>query len=563
MQPAKLVRRISPAQLVTLLVGLAFPLNSGHLAWSSEVAGPTMPNEPKRCLVKVTVGDFETREPLACRAYLSDSTGSFYFARSSDPNGSAVTYDVDRSPQSREKHTTVSAHPFAYDVPAGAKLTLTLERGKEYVPVTREFEASGSSAEVVVPLLRWIDMPARGWYSGDTHVHRKLEECPNLIEAEDLHVAFPLTYWVREAYQPADRGPQAKDVRPELIKVGDNRFLWPVNTEYELFTVNGKPHTQGAVFVLNHKQPLSLAAPPVAPIGHAAREAGGLLDLDKHSWNWTVMIVPLMNADLFELANNHVWRTNFLFRKWTIEMTPTDWGLDIGPEGVDEWGWIDWGFKTYYAFLNCGFRLRPSAGTGSGVHPVPLGFGRVYVHVGPELTYERWVDGLNAGHSFVTTGPVLPVMFNGKLPGTVFRNPTTDEQKLRVSGTADSIHPMETIEIVMNGDVVQTIKPANTQRDAGGFSSPIDVELPITTSAWVAVRCFERDENNRRRYAHTAPVHFEIDGPVKPKRREVNYFISRMEQEIRRNEGVLAADEVAEYRRALAIYLEIAKRARD
>jgi hypothetical protein len=55
-------------------------------------------------------------------------------------------------------------------------------------------------------------------------------------------------------------------------------------------------------------------------------------------------------------------------------------------------------------------------------------------------------------------------------------------------------------------------------------------------------------------------VHFEIDGPVRPREREVNYFIRRMEQEISRNRGILAPEEVAEYEKALAIYREIGRR---
>ena len=67
----------------------------------------------------------------------------------------------------------------------------------------------------------------------------------------------------------------------------------------------------------------------------------------------------------------------------------------------------------------------------------------------------------------------------------------------------------------------------------------------------------------RIRYAHSAPVHFEIDGPVRPKKRETRYFIDRIEKEIARNTGVLADDEVAEYRQALEIYREIDKRAEE
>ena len=51
--------------------------------------------------------------------------------------------------------------------------------------------------------------------------------------------------------------------------------------------------------------------------------------------------------------------------------------------GFTERGWIEFGFQNYYALLDCGFRIRPTAGTASGVHPVPLGFGRVYVHLDP------------------------------------------------------------------------------------------------------------------------------------------------------------------------------------
>ena len=60
-----------------------------------------------------------------------------------------------------------------------------------------------------------------------------------------------------------------------------------------------------------------------------------------------------------------------------------------------------------------------------------------------------------------------------------------------------------------------------------------------------------------------APIHCEIDGPVKPKRREVDYFIHRMERELLRNRGVLAPEELAEYDQALNIYRNLASRTRD
>ena len=107
----------------------------------------------------------------------------------------------------------------------------------------------------------------------------------------------------------------------------------------------------------------------------------------------------------------------------------------------------------------------------------------------------------------------------------------------------------------------------------GGSSATFDIKR----TSWVAFRIIEYrnvesvtsrvssvsvpTEKSRVRYAHTAPIYIEIDGPTRPRKREINYFIQRMEQEIARNTGVLSDDEVAEYRKALEIYQEIAKRA--
>ncbi|MEO8354225.1 MAG: hypothetical protein ABI680_21050, partial [Chthoniobacteraceae bacterium] len=96
-------------------------------------------------------------------------------------------------------------------------------------------------------------------------------------------------------------------------------------------------------------------------------------------------------------------------------------GIDLNSEmderGFTEWGWIDFGFQTYYVLLNCGLPVRPTGGTAAGVHPVPLGFGRVYMRQPNGFSYEKWLAARKAGHSFVTTGPMLFVQVNEKEPG--------------------------------------------------------------------------------------------------------------------------------------------------
>jgi hypothetical protein len=503
--------------------------------------------------------DAESGEPVAARLYIQSDKGQWFFARSASPQGSAVEYRKQYAPTVAEMHTTLSPHAFVADLPAG-RYTLTVERGKEYLTAEQQVTIGDDPVDVKLPIRRWIDMAALGWYSGDTHVHRGVDELRNVIMAEDVNVALPLTSWVTRAYVPPSKGDKTNAAAPTgLIRVDPTHVIYPVNTEYELFTVGGARHMLGAVIVLNHKQPITLGAPPVAPVAAEARRQGAILDLDKHTWPWTLMIVPIMHADLFELANNHVWRTNFGFPRWTFNTLPDGWGVETDQRGFTERGWIDFGFKTYYALLNCGFRMRPTGGTGSGVHPVQLGFGRVYVELPDGFSYDAWMAGLNAGRSFVTTGPMLRVRFNDQPAGQTFADVKADRWPLHVTGTAHSATPLDRVEVVVNGRVAATIAPTNRPRAHGGFDSVVDTTVTLDYSSWAAVRCFQKLPDGRERYAHTAPVHIDMPGrPLHPHRVETDYLIKRMKEEIERNRPVLKPDELKEYEEALAIYERIA-----
>jgi len=502
------------------------------------------------------VVDAESGELLAARVYIRSAAGRWFFARSASPKGSAVEYRKERFGTSVEMHTTLSAHPFLADLPPG-RYTLTVERGKEYVPADLAVDVGAKPVEVEVRLRCWISMAAQGWYSGDTHVHRSLDELPNVMLAEDLNVALPLTYWVTSAYQ----APRKRTVPARPIKVDPTHVIYPVNTEYEIFRVGPKRHTLGAVIILGHRTPFTQGAPPVAPIAEKARREGALLDLDKHSWPWSLMLVPVMKVDLFELANNHCWRTEFGFRKWTLDAVPASWGLERDERGLTEWGWIDFGLKTYYALLNCGFRMRPTAGTASGVHPVPLGFGRVYVQIDGKFSYAKWMAGLGAGRSFVTTGPMALIEVAGQPPGAVIQG--KGGKRCRVSGSVLSARPLRPVEIVVNGRVVQRVPAANRKTDRRGYESPVEAEVRLTGTSWIVVRAFEDRPDQRVRFAHTSPVHIEVpDKPLRPRRDEVAYLVQRMKQELERNTGVLRPDALKEYQEALAVYERLAKHTR-
>jgi hypothetical protein len=523
------------------------------------------PTSRAKVSVRMEVVDAATGWPIPCRASIRGEDGAWYFPELETARGSVVAYrrTANNDPEIVEMHSTASADPLVIKLAPG-RYALTAERGKEYHLERRELTVVDKPLAITIHLRRWIDAAARGWYSGDTHTHRTLAELPNVMLAEDLNVAFPLIDWVREAFvaPTAKRAQSYPDPGADTIKVDSTHLIVPRNTEYEIFTVGKERHTLGAFFVLNHKKPLDLGVPPFGPVARQAHDEGALIELDKHNWPWSMALVPVMPVDLFELSNNHIWETDFSFHDWG-ELPAPYMNVERDAKGFTEGGWIQFGFENYYALLDCGFRLRPTAGTASGVHPVPLGFGRVYVHLARGIDARAWIDGLNAGRSFVTTGPMLFVSLDGRDPGHRFEQTAGASHEHRLSGTAESAVPLARIEIIKNGELVRTIPPANRLTKRGSYESAVDESLPIETTSWIAVRCFEDRPDRRVRFAHTGPFHIDVAGkPLRPRKVEIDYLIRRVEEQIARSSGVIPESALAEYRVALSVYHAIAKTAR-
>ncbi len=361
------------------------------------------PAETRRLTVSVT--DADTGAPIAARLYLTSvakpsgpkpsddkatEAGVTYFFHAAEEGATAIQYQkqnwLDRN--STEYHTTISAHRCFAEIPAG-HYTLTIERGKSYFPATRQVEISDQDLELNISLQQWSNPAAAGWYSGDTHLHRTVDELRNVLLAEDLNVALPLTSWVTFADKsPASGDKNVQDAQlSSLIEVDKQHVIWPRNTEYEIFSVAGRQHTLGALFVLGHRENLKQTVPPWQPVidGLKVSDPHVLFDMDKLDWPFAMILPTLFESTqgascLYELSNNHVWRTKFAFTEWNT-VAPSFIQPPFGSQVGGHRAWLDYTHGMYYALLNCGLRLAPSAGTANGVHPVPAGFGRVYVHL--------------------------------------------------------------------------------------------------------------------------------------------------------------------------------------
>ena len=134
--------------------------------------------------MRVETRDVETGQLVAARLCLTDLSGA--------PRKPANVVAHDKGPE----HHFVATGGFEIDLPPGV-YRLVVERGPEYAPVSANFAVrSGETLGHTTRLKRWIDMNRRGWYSGDLHNHRNVEEMPVLLRAEALNLAPTITDWI-------------------------------------------------------------------------------------------------------------------------------------------------------------------------------------------------------------------------------------------------------------------------------------------------------------------------------------------------------------------------------
>ncbi len=121
---------------------------------------------------------------VPARYYLTDGAGKAWTP------ANVIAYE-----RRAERHF-IAKTGFEIDLPAG-KYTLVIERGPEYHPITYVMMPGAAKPErIEVGPTRWIDMNRRGWYSGDLHNHRPVEDMPVLLLAEDLNLSPAITDWV-------------------------------------------------------------------------------------------------------------------------------------------------------------------------------------------------------------------------------------------------------------------------------------------------------------------------------------------------------------------------------
>jgi TolB protein len=176
---------------------------------------------------------------------------------------------------------------------------------------------------------------------------------------------------------------------------------------------------------------------------------------------------------------------------------------DIGALWSDELASAEF----YYRLLNAGYRLPATAGTDnfSDVwRDPPPGSDRTFARIDGALTMRAWLDAIRRGHTFMSTGPLLFLDVDGHEPGDEITVAGNGPQSVRVKAEAISITPLDSLQIIVNGEIVATVAARDKSRIT--FDGPI----AMPEGGWIAARVLgphSKYIGDDYAFAHTSPVY--------------------------------------------------------
>lgn len=407
--------------------------------------------------------DATTRQPTAARIHLTAADGKFYAPADSYARVSAAGDPVFHA-----------AGQFRVRVPPG-RVRLTAVKGFEFKPREVAVDAvDGEIHRVELVLERFTDMAAKGWYSGSTHVHMNY--------AGNLHNTLDNLMLMSAA--------EDQDIVNEQVANKDNRVLdhqyfvpgggpHPVSTDERLLVVGQeyRPPFYGHVFMLGLRD--HLISPYTTGYEGTAIESLYPSNTDMlrkaRAQGATVGYVHAFGGDSDPLETDLGGGKGYMV---DAALGTTD-ALEWSASGRA-------GFFPWYATLNNGLRVTAVGGEDSisDLHRSKLlGSVRTYVYTGARgLDLQAWFEGLRKGHAFVSTGPLIELTIDGRIPGETIELPA-EGGKVLLQARIRSITALEKALLVFNGEVLEEIALTGDRRT-------LDLErtIPVERSGWLHLR---------------------------------------------------------------------------
>lgn len=451
-------------------------------------------------VLALTLADRATGQPTAARVSVRRVQGK-YFA----PVG--VCYRV----------TAGRMHFYArgradLELPAG-QYEITVAHGPEYRIWQRTTDVvHGAPNEVGASLERWTDAAARGWYSGENHIHANYgygawyntpRTVIEMCEGEDLNVANLMV-----ANSDGEAVFDREFFRGRLDPQSSARHLVYWNQEFRSafwghLTLGNLSRLVEPIFTgfLETTNPWDV--PTNADIAGRVQEQGGVV-------SYTHPVAQ--KEDPYVGA-------------YAAKGLPVDVAL-ARIDSLDVMGFgYDANLPLWYRLLNCGFRLPASAGTDcflNRLQSMPPGWGRCYVRLPGGLDYPAWIAGQREGRSFITNGPMLEFAVEELGPGDTLTLPAKREVRVRARAVAQA--PLERLELIHDGKVVAAGQPATDR-----LTYALETKLPIERSGWLAVRAGGPAIAGLiavRQAAHANPVYIEVAGTKQEAKADAEFFLA-------------------------------------
>jgi hypothetical protein len=296
------------------------------------------------------------------------------------------------------------------------------------------------------------------------------------------------------------------------MKFGDNRWYH----RYAQMDARGG----GQLLFCNLRTPVLLGAAGAEKenrtaldlVLQAREQPGAWIDAARaFSWDLPMWIAHGM-VDSIELANSHLARSSVQADE--AGGKPRDKQAYPNPTGIGRWN-----AAIYYHVLNCGLRIPPSAGSGSGDAPNPVGYNRAYVHLDGEFTVEKWWEGLRAGRVVVTNGPLLRPTVEGELPGHTFQAAAGSELELEIGLTLSTREKVHYLEVIKDGRVAYSVRLDDYVKQGGRLP-----KLKFKESGWFLVRAVT-DTPGTYRFASSGPYYVQVGYQPRISRTSGQFFL--------------------------------------
>jgi hypothetical protein len=394
---------------------------------------------------------------------------------------------------------------FEVKVPPG-KVDLILERGYEHPIVKQQILVKpGQVFDVTLTSSRFIDMKAKGWYSGDTHIHwvknwwsenEDIDLLAMVQRAEDLRVANNLTLL---QYRPEEHG--GTFITPSQFPMGPIQEYCDQDYYIQMAEEYRNDNFYGHLNFLNIKE-------LIQPISTGPGSGGSPEALD-YPLNKTAIEECHRQGGISIEAHNLG-----PFNRSDVPANVIS-GLSDSLDQLDP--------EHYYRFLDCGIQIPLTNGSD---HPARLvGQCRAYVKVDGEFTYQKWIDGIREKRTFTTSGPLVFLTVNGEDVGSELN--VKKGAKLKIHAKAHSRFPLGNFQIVTNqGEILSQTSTHKT-------SSELMVEIPAEQSCWFTARCSQTNEYSALKgmnIAHTSAIYVTVDEKPICRLEAVAYWIELLKR---------------------------------